>query len=84
MGGRVCRRRIFTGDTLTNHLASRAYYFKYVTQQAKTFGIVPFYWDNGVTEANGCALFDRDAHTIFDSQALNALIEGASRGKYPY
>ncbi len=36
------RRNNLTGDDLTLHLASRAYYFKYVTQQAIANGLIPF------------------------------------------
>ncbi len=78
------RRSSLTGTTLTNHLASRAYYLGYVTQYAKNNGIVPFYWDNGVTDNNGFALINRSNGSVFDSQALNAIINGASNGVYPY
>ncbi|MDP4204288.1 MAG: glycoside hydrolase family 5 protein, partial [Bacteroidota bacterium] len=78
------RRSSLTGTTLTNHLASRAYYLGYVTQYAKNNGIVPFYWDNGVTSNNGFALINRSDGSVFDSQALNAIVAGASNGVYPY
>jgi endoglucanase len=71
------RRSALTGDALANHLASRAYYLKYVTSQAKANGILPFYWDNGGTGNFGCGLFNRNNNTVFDQQALNALLEGA-------
>jgi endoglucanase len=75
----VVHRSSLTGDALTLHLASRAYFLKYVTQQAKANGILPFYWDNGATGNNGCALFDRSANSVFDQQALDALVQGASK-----
>lgn len=65
------------------HRQSRAYYLKYVTQKMKENGIVPFYWDNGHTGKDGFALFDRNTKTVFDQQALDALIEGAGAGDYP-
>jgi endoglucanase len=65
------------------HRQSRAYYLKYVTQKMKENGIVPFYWDNGHTGKDGFALFDRNTKTVFDQQALDALIEGAGAGNYP-
>jgi aryl-phospho-beta-D-glucosidase BglC (GH1 family) len=71
----VVRRSSLTGEVLTRHLDSRAYYFNYVTKQAKASGIIPFYWDNGATGNNGCAIFDRRALTVFDQQALDALIQ---------
>ncbi|MCS4436899.1 cellulase family glycosylhydrolase [Aquiflexum gelatinilyticum] len=73
----VSRRLILTGADLELHLASRAFYLKYVTQQAIVNGIIPFYWDAGGTGNNGSGLFDRRTNTVFDQQALNALIEGA-------
>lgn len=72
------RRSSLTGDKLTNHLASRAYFFKYVTKQAKANGLIPFYWDNGATGNNGNAIFNRNTNTVFDQQAFEALIQGAT------
>ena len=66
------RRDNLTGDALTLHLASRAYYFKYVTKQANTNGFLPFFWDTG-------GLFNRQTNTVFDQQSLDALIEGATK-----
>jgi len=73
----VLRRSSLTGDALTAHLASRAYYFNYVVQQAKIYGLLPFYWDNGGTGNNGCALFNRFNNSVADQQALDALLDGA-------
>ncbi len=70
------RRTSLTGADLTLHLASRAYFLKYVVKQAKANGILPFYWDAGNTGNNGSAIFDRSNNTVFDTQALNAMIEG--------
>jgi endoglucanase len=69
-------KRPLTGDALTLHLASRAYFLKYVTQQAKSHGILPFYWDNGAMGNNTSAIFNRQSNTVYDQQALDALIEG--------
>ena len=66
------RRSSLTGDALTLHLASRAYYFKYVTQQARANGILPFYWDTG-------GLLSRNNNTVLDQQALDALVQGATK-----
>jgi len=73
----VVRRSALTGDALTLHLASRAYYLNYVTRQAKANGILPFYWDNGGTSNNSCGIFNRSSLTVFDQQALDALVEAA-------
>lgn len=74
----VIRRSNLTGNNLTNHLASRAYFLEYVTKQAIANCILPFYWDNGATGNGGCALFNRNTNTVFDQQALDALVLGAS------
>ena len=65
------RRSNLTGDDLTNHLASRAYYIKYVTRQAIANGILPFYWDTG-------GILNRNNNTVSDQQALDAIIEGGN------
>ncbi len=80
----VIRRLSLTGDALTHHLDSRAYFLKYVTEQAKTYGMVPFYWDNGIITNNGFGLFNRSTCSIDDIKGLNALVQGAAAGKYPY
>jgi hypothetical protein len=66
------RRSSLTGDALTLHLASRAYYFQYVTKQATAHGILPFFWDTG-------GLLNRNNNTVLDQQALDALIQGAKK-----
>ena len=66
------RRTNLTGDSLTLHLASRAHFIKYVTQQAKANGILPFFWDTG-------GVLDRNNCTVLDQQALDALIQGYAK-----
>jgi hypothetical protein len=65
------RRDNLTGDALLLHLASRAYYFKYITKQANTYGLMPFFWDTG-------GLLNRRTNTVSDQQSLDALIQGAT------
>lgn len=65
------RRTNLTGDDLALHLASRAYFLKYVTQQAIAYGLKPFYWDTG-------GVLSRNSNTVLDQQALDALIDGGS------
>jgi endoglucanase len=72
------RRSALTGEALTKHMASRAYYLKYVTMKARENGIIPFYWDNGGTGNNACGIFNRKTNTIFDQHAMDALVEGAT------
>jgi endoglucanase len=80
----VMRRSNLTGDALTKHLASRAYFYQYVTLQAKNYGIIPFCWDNGALGAGGCGIFNRTTGSASDKQVLNAVMSGAANGKYPY
>lgn len=71
-------RRNLTGDALTLHLKSRAAFLKYVVKQAKFNGFIPFYWDAGNLGLNTMTLFDRSNNTVYDQQALDALIQGAT------
>jgi endoglucanase len=64
-------RTNLTGDALKLHLASRAYYFKYVTKQAIANGFLPFFWDTG-------GLINRTNYSVTDQQALDGLIQGAN------
>lgn len=70
------RRTTLTGDALTLHLASRAYYLKTVVKTAKANGLLPFYWDEGSIGNNGFGIFKRSDNSVFDTQALTALKEG--------
>ena len=78
------RRLTLTDTTLVHHLASRAYYIQYVGQQAKNYGMVPFYWDNGATGNLGFGIFNRSNGSVFDRQALSAYITGITAGTYPF
>lgn len=73
----VIKRTFLEGEALDLHLASRAYFLKYATEKAKSLGMVPFYWDAGNKGTNSSALFDRQNNTVYDQQALDALLEGA-------
>lgn len=64
-------RTNLTGDALKLHLASRAYYFRYVTKQAIANGFLPFFWDTG-------GLINRNNYTVADQQALDGLIQGVN------
>jgi len=46
--------------------------------------LAPFYWDAGYTGDNGTGLFNRNTGAIEDKQAINALVDGAKKGVYPY
>ena len=66
------RRDNLIGDALALHLASRAYYFKYVTQKSIANGLIPFYWDTGTA-------LSRSSNTVLEQQTLDALLEGAGK-----
>ncbi|MDW7694562.1 cellulase family glycosylhydrolase [Flammeovirgaceae bacterium SG7u.111] len=72
------KRTYLTGENLALHLASRAYYLKYVVKQAKANGMLPFYWDAGNIGEHEMTIFNRSNNTVHDQQALDALIEGAN------
>ncbi len=74
------KRTFLTGDALQLHLDSRAYYLKYLMQQAKVNGLLPFYWDAGNLGENTMSLFNRQNNSVYDQQALDALMEGINGG----
>lgn len=63
-----------TGLALENHKKARYNYIFQVTKTAKENGLIPFYWDNGGTNASG--IFDRNAKTVAHPDILDALIKG--------
>lgn len=70
------RRLSLTGDALTLHLNSRAYWLKYITQQAKANSLLPFFWDEGSLDNDGFGIMNRRNNTVGDQQALDALVQG--------
>lgn len=75
--GAIRRTTALTGAALTLHLASRAYWDKYITQQARAHGLLPFYWDEGSLTNHGFGIMNRPNNTVGDQQALDGLIQGA-------
>lgn len=71
------RRSNLRGDALQRHLASRAYYHRFVTERMTANGLTPFYWDNGGLGEHGCGIFDRRAVRIGDEATLEAVRVGA-------
>ena len=79
------RRTISENDTWQEkHDESRAYFNEYVTQQAKNYGMVPFYWDEGSLQDFGFGIFNRSSNLVADQQVLDGLLKGANAGNYPY
>lgn len=60
------------------HRRSRAYYHKYIVRSAKNHGLIPCYWETPND------LFNRQMGVVTDPDNLNALMEGASEGHYPF
>lgn len=73
------RRDNLNGAQLDLHLAARAHYLKYVTREAIANGLIPFYWDSGALDNLGSGIFNRHQNTVFDRQALDALLQGAGK-----
>lgn len=61
-----------------NHIKSRNYYLKYVTQSAIKNGLVPVYWDNGNVNNLGFGLFDRSTGEQIHTDAIAAIVKSAS------
>lgn len=59
------------------HNASRAYWNEVVTREAKSHGIVPFYW-----ETNGD--INRSTGEAKEKYAIDGIMKGAAAGNYPY
>lgn len=68
--GAITRSNL-TGDALKLHLASRAFYFKYVVKKSIANGLLPFFWDTG-------ELINRNSYTVTDQLSLDGLIQGAT------
>jgi aryl-phospho-beta-D-glucosidase BglC (GH1 family) len=66
------RRKNLTGDALALHLKSRNDYHTRVVKAAVANGVLPFYWDVGVTDG----IFDRKTNLVRDRQTLDAVMAG--------
>jgi endoglucanase len=64
------KRTSLTGDDLTLHIASREYWFQYVTNAALRYGMIPYCWDNGI--------FNRNNGAVLDQGTLDAIMRGAA------
>jgi endoglucanase len=76
--GAIRRSTTLTGTNLQLHLDGRAHFLNYAAKQGKANGMLPFYWDAGSMDNNGSALFNRTNNTVFDQQALTAIINGGN------
>ena len=64
------KRSLLTGSDLTLHTASREYFFQYITNAARRYGMIPYCWENDI--------FNRNNGAVIDHGILNALIRGAT------
>ncbi|AYL95526.1 cellulase family glycosylhydrolase [Mucilaginibacter celer] len=74
--GAIRRSATLSGDALTLHLASRAYYLNYITHQALQYGLRPFYFDDGATGNNAFKLISRQNNNVGDQQGYSAVVQG--------
>lgn len=63
------------GTNQANHIKARNYYLSYVTKAARQNNMIPCYWDNGATGANGSGLFNRSSGQVVHHDALGAIVE---------
>lgn len=57
--------------------ASRDYWTEVVTREAKNHGLVPFFWETG-------SEIDRTNGNVLNQSVVNAIMQGASAGTYPF
>jgi endoglucanase len=69
MGEYGAYRRTTPKDLVT-HNASVDYWISFVTKQAISHGLKPFFWDTG-------GILDRGSDTVKDSRTINAIMAGA-------
>lgn len=77
-------RNQLTGDNLTRHLASRAYFYECVAREGRNSGMIPCLWDTGIHANNNMGIFVRSSGAIGDRQAYNALMKGAAEATFPF
>jgi endoglucanase len=75
----VSYRTTLPEEDLAKHIVARCYFLNYIAKVAVRNGIVPCYWDNGMTGDKGCGLFDRRTNTQKYPEAIAAIIAGGLR-----
>lgn len=75
--GAMLRSGLANGTALQNHKKARNTYLMHTTKTARSNGLIPFYWDNGVLENNGFGLFNRNTATAVHQDAVDAIMAGA-------
>lgn len=59
----------------SNNTACRAEFASKVCSYAKKYGCVPVWWDNGVTDTYGFALFNRYTYTVTQQKIIDAIMD---------
>ncbi len=71
-------RRNLSGEALTKHLESRAYWYKTFNQYCAVLGIKTFVWDTGGGgNNNNMSLLNRTTGAVIDQQCVDAIKAGA-------
>jgi endoglucanase len=68
----VGKRNLSPPSDQALHIASREYYYRYITGSAIRHGLIPFYWDTNM------GLFNRSTGAILDRGAIDAILQGAA------
>jgi endoglucanase len=63
--------------SVANHEQSRIRWNQYITNSAWDHGMVPVYWDNGVTGDGGLGLFNRSSGAQAYPNIINAIVTSA-------
>lgn len=61
-----------------NHIKARNYYLNYITKAALLNGMVPVYWDSGITGDKASGLFDRATGEQVHTDAISAIIDAGN------
>jgi len=77
-----------SGASQTKHDASIKAFYKAVNMYGTNYGIIPFAWDTNSCSRNGSkgtgTIIDRKNLSVFNQNALDAIMEGVAAGKWPY
>jgi aryl-phospho-beta-D-glucosidase BglC (GH1 family) len=72
---------------LTKHLASRVYFYQYISDAARRYGMRLFIWDTGYTKSSGTlpadnsmTVINRSTGAVVDPNIMSALLTGFNNG----
>lgn len=70
-----------TQDSTNN--TYRIYWVRTVCTNGKQYGAIPVYWDNGVNDAFGCAILNRNTLAVTQQGILDAIMNGINANVTP-